>query len=190
MNEASRVVAENQVRRITEGRLRVEELAPETAMALTLFGIYGLGEFPYDEALNLSRSLNISLESKGAGYSAEGRFIGINTEAGSGRRSRITAAEETGFHAPLLRKGSKLRLARPDERNEKRLENPQTEWDVLHGLIMAFRKGDMPVARGYLNRHVEGKDETLKDLLTVWAEQMADEKLRKEAQALVFGLKT
>jgi|WetSurMetagenome_2_1015567.scaffolds.fasta_scaffold1568622_2 hypothetical protein len=47
----------------------------------------------------------------------DGRFIGINTEA----------AEDTGFHAPLLRKGSKLRLARPEERNEKRLENPQTE---------------------------------------------------------------
>jgi adenine-specific DNA methylase len=190
MNEASRVVAENQVRRITEGRLRVEELSPETAMALTLFGIYGLGEFPYDEALNLSRSLNISLESKSAGYTAEGRFIGINTESGLGRRSKTAAPEETGFHAPLLRKGSKLRLTRPDERNEKRLENPQTEWDVLHGLIMAYREGDMPVARGYLNRHVEGNDETLKDLLRVWAEQMADEKLRKEAQAIVFGLKT
>ena len=189
MNEASRVVAENQVRRITEGRLRVEELSPETAMALTLFGIYGLGELSYDEALNLSRSLTISLESKNAGYSAEGRFIGINTEAGSGRRSRAATAEDTGFHAPLLRKGSKLRLAKPEERNEKRLENPQTEWDVLHGLIMAYRKGDMPVARGYLNRHVEGNAETVKDLLRVWAEQMSDETLRKEAQAILFGWK-
>jgi adenine-specific DNA methylase len=190
MNEASRVVAENQVRRITEGRLRVEELSPETAMALTLFGIYGLGELPYDEALNLSRSLNISLESKPAGYTAEGRFIGVNTEAGSGRRSRAASAEDTGFHAPLLRKGSKLRLARPEERNAKRLKNPQTEWDVLHGVIMAYREGDMPVARGYLNRHIEGDGETIKDLLKVWARQMGDETLRKEAQAILFGMKS
>jgi adenine-specific DNA methylase len=190
MNEASRVVAENQVRRITEGRLRVEELSPETAMALTLFGIYGLGEFPYDEALNLSRSLNIALESKPTGYTADGRFIGINTEAGSGRRSRSAAAEDTGFHAPLLRKGSKLRLARPEERNEKRIENPQTEWDVLQGIIMAYREGDIPVARGYLNRHIESNGETIKDLLRVWAQQLSDESLRKEAQAILFGMKS
>jgi adenine-specific DNA methylase len=189
MNEASRGVAENQVHRITEGRLRVGELSPETAMALTLFGIYGLGEFSYDEALNLSRSLNISLESKPAGYTAEGSFIGINTEAGSGRRSRASTAEDTGFHAPLLRKGSKLRLARPEERNEKRMENPQTEWDVLHGIIMAYREGDIPVARGYLNRHNEGNGETIKDLLKVWAQQLSDESLRKEAQAILFSFK-
>jgi hypothetical protein len=189
MNEASRVVAENQVRRITDGRLRVEELSPETAMALTLFGIYGLGEFSYDEALNLSRSLNISLEPKSAGYSAEGRFIGINTEAASGRRSRTAAAEDTGFHAPLLRKGARLRLAKPEERNPKRLANPQTEWDILHGMIMAYRQGDMPVARGYLSRQVRGSTETITDLLRVWARQVTDETLRKEAQAVLFGLK-
>jgi putative DNA methylase len=47
----------------------------------------------------------------------------------------------------------------------------------------------MPVARGYLNRHVEGNGETVKDLLRVWAEQMSDETLRKEAQAILFGFK-
>ena len=158
-------------------------------MALTLYGIYGLGEFPYDEALNLSRSLNIALEGKSSGYKAEGRFIGINTAARSGRRSQQARAEDTGFYAPLVRKGSKLRLAGPDERNKRRLENPQTEWDLLQGLVVAYRKGDIPVARGYLSRHAEGREERVLNLLAVWAAEMPDEKQRKEAQAMVFGLK-
>ena len=189
MNEASRVVAENQIRRITGGRLRMEELSPEAAMALTLYGIYGLNEFPYDEALNLSRSLNIALESKPGGYRAEGRFIGMNTAARSGRRTQQSRAEETGFYAPLIRKGSKLRLARPDERSKPRLENPQTEWDLLQGLIMAYRTGDIPVARGYLAQYAQGREERVLNLLEVWAAEMPDEKWRKEARAMAFGLK-
>lgn len=191
MNEASRVVAENQIRRLTDGRINVAELSPEAAMALTLFGIFGLAEFAYDEALSLSKSLNIALEGKTGGYNADGRFIGINTQAsGAGRRAARTKAEESGYPAPLVRKGSKLRLARPGERHNRRLEHPQTEWDTLHGLIMAFREGDIPVARGYLNRHAEGHEDFFKDLLHVWAAEMPDEKLRKEAQTLLFGLKT
>jgi hypothetical protein len=158
-------------------------------MSLTLYGIYGLGEFAYDGALNLSRSLNIRLEAKSGGYRADGRFIGINNQANTGRRSRSSAAEEIGFHAPLIRKGSKLRLARPEERDPRRLENPQTEWDLLHGLIVSYRHGDIPVARGYLSRHAEGKEDLIKDLMNVWATEMPDETLRKEAQAIVFGLK-
>jgi adenine-specific DNA methylase len=190
MNEASRVVAENQIRRITGGRIKVTDLSPEAAMALTLYGIFGLAEFAYDDALNLSKSLNISLEGKSGGYNADGRFIGINTQAtGAGRRVSRTVAEDTGFHAPLVRKGSKLRLARPGERHRKRLEHPQTEWDILHGVIMAYRQGDVPVARGYLKRHAEGNEDFFKALLQVWAAEMPDEKLRKEAQALLFGLR-
>ena len=189
MNEASRVVAENQIRRITNGRLNVEDLSPEASMALTLYGIYGLSEFSYDEALNLSRSLHMRLEAKTGGYAADGRFIGINTQARAGLRARSAAAEETGFHAPLIRKGSKLRLARPEERNRRRLDNPQTEWDILHGVIMSYRKGDIPVARAYLARHAEGRENLIKDLLNVWAAEMADVELGKEAQAMVFGLK-
>ena len=189
MNEASRVVAENQIYRITGGQLNVEDLSPEASMALTLYGIYGLKEFRYDEALNLSRSLNIRLETKTGGYTSDGRFIGINTQSNTGRRARQAKAEDAGFHAPLIKKGSKLRLARPDERNQKRIENPQTEWDILHGLIMNFRKGDTPVARGYLSRHAEGKENLIKNLINVWASEMTDEDLRKEGNAIVFGLK-
>ena len=136
MNEASRVVAEHQIARITRGRLAVDDLDPETAMALTLYGIWGLNAFAYDEALNLSRSLNIALLARPAGYRVEGRMIGINQKA-SGQRSRArgAAAEDEGFHAPLVRKGSKLRLALPEERHPRRLTQPQTDWDILHGIM-------------------------------------------------------
>ncbi|MBF7084130.1 DUF1156 domain-containing protein [Desulfallas sp. Bu1-1] len=188
MNEAGAVVAQHQVARLTGGRLKVEDLTPEAAAALTFYGIYGLAEFPFDEALNLSRSLTIKLEIKPAGYNVNGRMIGINDE-NRGSRTRRSNAEETGYHAPLLRRGSKLRLALPEERNKKRLDNPQTEWDILHGLIMAYREGDVPVARSYLARHGAGREQLVIDLLSVWAAEMAGDKLRKEAEALLFGLK-
>lgn len=189
MSEASRVVAEHHINRITAGRLKVEDLTPEAAMALTLFGIYGLTEFPYDDALNLSKSLNIALESRTGGYVADGRFIGINTEARSGRRARRASAEDEGFHAPLVRKGSKLRLARPEDRNERRMENPQTEWDILQGVILAYRSGDIPVARAYLNRHAGTRMSLVGDLLHVWANEVKDDALQKEALLILFGLK-
>ncbi|RLA94490.1 MAG: DUF1156 domain-containing protein, partial [Deltaproteobacteria bacterium] len=173
MLEASRVVAENQIKRITKDRLRVEELSPEAAMALTLFGIYGLNPFSYDEALNLSRSLNIRLETKPGGYPANGRFIGINSELSARRRS-IQKAEETGYHAPLVKKGSKLRLVLPEERNPKRIANPQTEWDILQGLIISYREGDIPVARGYLTQFAGNNTGIIIDLLNVWANEVSD----------------
>lgn len=187
MNEASAVVAQYQITRLTGGRLRVEDLNPEAAMALTLYGIFGLAEFPYDEALNLSRSLNIGLEGRAAGYSVSGRMIGINDESRGGRTGRA-AAGDGGYHAPLVRRGSKLRLARPEERSKKRLDNPQTEWDLLHGLILAYREGDVPLARAYLAQYAGGREHVLRDLLFVWAAQAADEKLRQEAEAILFGL--
>jgi hypothetical protein len=189
MNEASRVVAENQIRRITDGRLRVDDLDPETAMALTLCGIYGLYDLTYDEALNLSRSLNIRLEGKSAGYRIEPgqRFIGISQDAGG--RGRGARGDDTGFAAPLVRKGSKLRLARPEERDRRRLDNPQTDWDRLQGLLMAYRKGDLPVARQYLAAHAADEGARVTDLLEVWAREMDDDTARKEAEALLFGLR-
>ncbi|MBW1953788.1 MAG: hypothetical protein JRI66_12045 [Deltaproteobacteria bacterium] len=180
------MVAENQVREITDGRLSVDDLDPETAMALTLFGIYGLREFPFHEALNLSRSLNIALINRSAGYRVEGRMIGINP-AGPGRRSRRAPAEITGFHAPLVGRGSKLRLARPEERNDNRLAHPQTDWDVFQGLIMAHRQGDVPVARAYLTRHAPNRQELILDLLKVWTVEIDDPGLKKEGESILFG---
>ncbi|MGB9846404.1 MAG: DUF1156 domain-containing protein, partial [Desulfotomaculales bacterium] len=191
MNEASAVVAQYQIERLTQGRLKVDDLNPEAAMALLLFGIYGLAEFPFDEALNLSRSMNIKLEGKTAGYSVEGRIIGINDESRGKitRRKEAGEIEDSGYHAPLVRRGSKLRLALPEERNKRRLENPQTEWDILHGLILAYREGDVFLARTYLEQHAEGRERVILDLLSVWAANIADEKMRKEAGAILFGLK-
>lgn len=189
MNEASRVVAERQISRITNGRLRVDDLNPEATMALTLYGIYGLGEMPYDDVLNLSRSLNIALNSHPAGYAVEGRVVGINQDAGRQRRSTSREAETVGYHAPIIRSGSKLRLAKPEERNSRRLEQPQTEWDVLQGVIMAHRRGDTPVARAYLNQYADSRQSLVLDLLHVWAEEMPEESLRKEGQTILFGLK-
>jgi adenine-specific DNA methylase len=185
MNEASRVVAETQVSRITDGRLQVADLNPEAAMALTIYGIYGLAEFPYDDALNLSRSLRVRLDSVSGGYSQEGRMIGINKETRSTRRS---SDSDDGYFAPLVRSGSSLRLAAPGERHPKRLENPQTEWDILHGLLLAFREGDVPVARAYLQEHASGMKNKIMNLLRVWTAEMADEDLRQEGLAIEFGL--
>jgi hypothetical protein len=94
-----------------------------------------------------------------------------------------------GYHAPLVRKGSKLRLARPEERNAHRLERPQTDWDIIHGVIQAYRTGDIPVARAYLERHAPQHTRRIVDLLDVWAAEMADPDLRREAQLLLFGLR-
>ena len=53
---------------------------------------------------------------------------------------------------------------------------------------MAYREGDIPVARGYLSRHAEGREERVLNLLSVWAAEMPDEKQHKEAQAMLFSL--
>jgi len=188
MNEASRVVAEHQIGRITQSRLSVGDLSPEAAMCLTLFGIFGHSSFPYDEALNLSKSLNIALTGKSGGYQAEGAFIGIADEASGRGRGRKPGTEEVGYHAPLLRSGSKLRLALPEERQARRLDHPQTEWDLLHGLIRAYRQGGEVVARAYLDEHADGRDAVARDLVKVWETEIGDPKLEKEARALSFGL--
>ncbi|MEA1960217.1 MAG: hypothetical protein U9N81_02815 [Bacillota bacterium] len=189
MNGASRVVAENQISRTTNGQLTINDLLPEAAMALTLYGIYGLGELPCDEALNLSRSLNIKLETKTGRYSIDDKFIGINNDSSAGRNHQRAREKDIGFHAPLIRKGAKLRLAMPEERNPKRLNNPQTEWDLLHGLIMQYRAGDIPLVRAYISKHAEGKEDILMNLLCVWTAEMGDENLKKEGNTILFGLK-
>jgi hypothetical protein len=192
MTEASAVVAQHQIRRLTQGRLRAENLTPEAAVVLILYGVYGLREFPYDDALNLSRSLNVSLEAKAGGYAVTGRIAGINPEVAGrqGRevRARRDGTEDTGYHAPLVRRGSKLRVALPEERSKKRIERPQTEWDIMQGLILAYREGDVPLARSYLNQHADRNKELILDMLSVWADK-AEERLRREAQVILFGLK-
>jgi len=134
----------------------------------------------------LAKSLNISLENKMGGYSVSDRMVGINQEQSS-RSSR--QAEDAGYYAPLVRKGSKLRLVRPEERNSKRISDPKSEWDKLHGLILAYREGDIPVVRAYLQKHAAGKEQLMIDLLAVWSDNVGDEKLKKEAERILYGLK-
>jgi|CXWL01.1.fsa_nt_gi adenine-specific DNA methylase len=186
MNEASRVVAQHHIQKLTQGRLKVEDFTSEAAMTVTLYGICGLQPIRFDEVLNIARSLGISIDSRAAGYDAAGKTIGYATEATGRRASR--SDDTVGYHAPLVRKGSNLRLALPEERNPKRLASPQHEWDILQGMILKYREGDVPVARAYLNEHAEGSQGKIIDLLRVWANEADDEKLRKEAETMLFGL--
>jgi len=189
MNEASRVVAQSRVSRITKGKVQVGDLDSETAMALTIFGIWECAEVAYDDILLLSKSLGIALVNKTGssgttGYKAADREIGVNTEtAGTGRGSKADLV-----HAPLVRKGSKLRLALPEERQPARLANPQTDWDRLHGLIMAYREGDTPVARAYLQGHATEHSDRIIDLLEVWAAEARHPDRQREARTMLYGL--
>ncbi|KAA3635364.1 MAG: DUF1156 domain-containing protein [Armatimonadetes bacterium] len=178
MNEASRVVAEHHIRKLTDGRLKVEDLTPEAAMALTLYGICGLQQIRFDEVLNVSRSLGIALNSESGGYDATLKSIGYATQA-SGKAT---------YHAPLIKRNANLRLARPEERNPKRISAPQHEWDVMQGMIAAYRKGDVPVARAYLTQHAEGSQARIIDLLRVWTNEAEDDEQRTEGEALLFGM--
>ncbi len=186
LNEASRVVAQHQIHKLTQGRLKVEDLTPEAAMAVTLYGIAGLQPIRFDEVLNVARSLGIAIQSTPAGYDATERIIGYGTEA-SGRRAS-TSDDVVGYHAPLVRRGSDLRLAKPEERNERRLAAPQHEWDVMQGMILKYREGDIPVARAYLTEHAENEQSKIIDLLRVWTTEMDHETLRKEGEMILFGL--
>ena len=186
MHEASTVVAQYGMERISGGSLHVSDLAAEAGIALTLFGIYGLQSFPYDDALSLAKSLSVRIETKAGGYHAEPGLLAITDE----RRGRRQEGDEaTGYYAPIAKKGSKLRLVLPEERHPNRIEHPQQEWDVLQGLLLSYRKGDIPVARAYLDAQAPGEGEKYQTLLRVWSEHCGDETLRKEAERLAFGLK-
>ena len=186
MREASTVVAQYQLTRLTEGQLSVNDVNPEAGIALTLFGIYGMNYLPYDDALSLSRSLNITLANKTAGYVVESDMLGINDER-TGRNTQDDSFE--GYFAPVVRKTNKLRLVMPEERAKKRLEQPQTEWDIMQGLIMAYREGEIPVARAYMETQAQGKEAKVIGILKVWADGCGSEELKKEAQRILFGLK-
>ena len=185
MNEASRVVSQGRVSQITKGKVRVEDLDSETAMALTIFGIWELAEVAYNDILNLSRSLGIALDGKPAGYRVQDREIGINQSTGT--RGRDKGAD--GYQAPLIGSGSKLRLALPEERHGARLTDPQTDWDRLQGLIAAYREGDIPVARAYLQEHAAERAERILDLLEVWAAEARSPDLKRQGRMALFGLR-
>lgn len=179
MTAASAVVAAHQITRITEGRLTVEELDTETGVALTILGAFGTGEFAFDDARNLANALNVAIEGKTGNYTVTDRRVGLATEQ-----------PEATYAAPLVKSGSKVRLAAPEERAEARLEKPQTAWDRLHGLIAAYRKGEDVLVRAYFEKHCLPQAQLLRDLLEVYRAEIGDEKLQKEVDWVRFALES
>ena len=184
MREASTVVAQYQMERLTGGHISASDLEAEAGIVLTMLGVYGLGKFPYDDALTLSKSLNVRLDNVGLhGYKPDGHMLGIGDDKKDEEAGRVQS------YAPVVKKGSTLRIALPEERQQKRLDEPKTEWDILQGMIRAYRDGDIPVARAYLQRHASGNEEKILALLRVWADNCGSVSLEKEAQRMLFGLK-
>ena len=53
---------------------------------------------------------------------------------------------------------------------------------------MAYREGDIPVARAYLQRHAAERERRILDLLEVWAAEAQDAERRREARLILYGL--
>lgn len=176
MQEAARVVAEEEVRRLSSGAISVAELDAETRLAVIALGINGLGWFAYDDALQMSKSLGFALTRRSENYR-------VNDE-------RVAYANERDVEraAPLASKGSRLRLLRPEERSELRLENPQTLWDVLCGLLTTYRAGGIVAARNHLGTHAAQNRDVLLALLKVWEQHCDDETLQREARMIEYEL--
>lgn len=179
MTAASAVVAAHQITRITEGRLSVEDLDTETGIALTVLGAFGPAEFAFDDARNLANALNVVIEGKNGNYTVSDRKVGLATQQAGAT-----------YAAPLVKSGSKVRLAAPEERAPARLEKPQTAWDRLHGLIAAYREGEDVLVRAYFEKNCLDQAQLLIDLLEVYRAEIGDEKLQKEVDWVRFALES
>ncbi|HET9588486.1 MAG TPA: hypothetical protein VFO91_06825 [Anaerolineales bacterium] len=56
-------------------------------------------------------------------------------------------------------------------------------------MIQAYRRGDTPVARACLEQHASQHTRRILDLLEVWAAEMDDPDVRREAETIRFGLR-
>lgn len=176
MQEAARVVAEEEVSRLSGGLVTVDDLDAESRLAVIALGINGLGDFAFDDALQMSRSLNFRLQNRNGNYRVSDDMVAY---ANVGEDERA---------APLAIKGNKLRLLKPEERAAARLESPQTLWDVLGGLIVTHREGGIVAARNYLSEHGKRDSDALRGLLKVWAKECRDDELKREAQLIDYEL--
>lgn len=176
MQEAARVVAEEEVSRLSGGLVTVDDLDAESRLAVIALGINGLGDFAFDDALQMSRSLSFRLQNRNGNYRVSDDMVAY---ANVGEDERA---------APLAIRGNKLRLLKPDERAAARLENPQTLWDVLGGLIVTYRDGGIVAARNFLTQHGKRDSEALRGLLKVWAKECRDDELKREAQLIDYEL--
>jgi adenine-specific DNA methylase len=179
MTAASAVVAAHQITRITAGRLSVEDLDTETGIALTVLGAFGPAAFAFDDARNLANALNVAIEGKNGNYTVADRKVGLATQQAGAT-----------YAAPLVKSGSKVRLAAPEERASARLEKPQTAWDRLHGLITAYREGEDILVRAYFEKHCLPQAQLLRDLLEVYRAEIGDEGLQKEIDWVRFALES
>lgn len=96
MREAARVVAESEVTRLYEGRANVTELDAETRLAVVALGINGLGAFAFDDALQLSKSLNLALHNRSGNHRAADDGVAYPNERDDARARR--AAGQAGQH--------------------------------------------------------------------------------------------
>ncbi|TDO02846.1 MULTISPECIES: DUF1156 domain-containing protein [Halomonas] len=176
MQEAARVVAEEEVSRLSGGLVTVDDLDAESRLAVIALGINGLGDFAFDDALQMSRSLNFRLQNRNGNYRVSDDMVAY---ANVGEDERA---------APLAIRGNKLRLLKPEERAAARLESPQTLWDVLGGLIVTHREGGIVAARNYLSEHGKRDSDALRGLLKVWAKECRDDELKREAQLIDYEL--
>jgi putative DNA methylase len=82
MREASTVVAQYQMTRLTDGRLGVGDVDAEAGIALTLCSESTAPDgCPLTMRISLSKSLNIRLDNRSGGYKNDGHMIGINAES-------------------------------------------------------------------------------------------------------------
>lgn len=176
MQEAARVVAEEEVSRLSGGLVTVDDLDAESRLAVIALGINGLGDFAFDDALQMSRSLSFRLQNRNGNYRVSDDMVAY---ANVGEDERA---------APLAIKGNKLRLLKPEERAAARLDNPQTLWDVLGGLIVTYRDGGIVAARNFLTQHGKRDSDALRGLLKVWAKECRDDELKREAQLIDYEL--
>ncbi|UYO73960.1 DUF1156 domain-containing protein [Halomonas qinghailakensis] len=176
MQEAARVVAEEEVSRLSGGLVTVDDLDAESRLAVIALGINGLGDFAFDDALQMSRSLNFRLQNRNGNYRVSNDLVAY---ANVGEDERA---------APLAIRGNKLRLLKPEERASARLQSPQTLWDVLGGLIVTYRDGGIVAARNYLTEHDKRESDALRGLLKVWAKECRDDELKREAQLIDYEL--
>lgn len=176
MQEAARVVAEEEVSRLSGGLVTVDDLDAESRLAVIALGINGLGDFAFDDALQMSRSLNFRLQNRNGNYRVSNDLVAY---ANVGEDERA---------APLAIRGNKLRLLKPEERVPARLQSPQTLWDVLGGLIVTYRDGGIVAARNYLTEHDKRESDALRGLLKVWAKECRDDELTREAQLIDYEL--
>ena len=187
MNEASRVVSQGRVSRITKGKVRVEDLDSETAMALTIFGIWELAEIAYDD---VPEPLPLAWASP---WTASPPAIGSRTATSASTRPSGTRTRDRGAGAGTTPPWSAPApsSAWPCRRSATppAWTDPQTDWDRLQGLILAYREGDIPVARAYLQTHAAEHAERILDLLEVWAAEARDPERQKEARMMLYGLR-